>query len=320
MKIEWSISQFQNSLRMRILCTYMYISPNVFRKCKRIILDFRRSNPNDMDELKTQLNILDNGYAVDLSKVSNSLLQGTLSVIFSILELPATNRGYFWNEEDNEGKRVFDLLGDCFEDDISELERSLKGDVVGPSSDLKGKDTNEIDLDLDDEDEDEEDGNGNGNGNDLDEQYRDVSNNDQDDDEEEVYIGPTRPPPPVFVTSTDNTSNVIGNSDKSDKSSNFESSIGPVIPKEILEMINQGIPVQMEEENGVHYYTTNPDGRRKEEDEEDNEDNLIGPSLPGRETRIPTEDAYAQIDRLAEEEKNKTNPKRVCALEIRIPY
>ena len=272
-----------------------------------------------MDELKTQLNILDNGYAIDLSKVTNSLLQGTLSVLFSMLELPVTNRGYFWSEEDNDGKRVFDLLGDCFEDDITELESSLKGDVSkdhaiccdsnSNSKDKdKDKDMNEIDLDCDDDEEEE----GNRDLNDMQEQHKRMSTDGRD--EEEVCIGPARPPPPVFVTSTDKTSNATGNSGSS------ANSVGPMIPKEILEMINQGIPVQMEEESDDHNNTANPDGREQEVDREESEDNVIGPSLPGRETRIPTEDAYAQIDRLAEEEKNKTNPKRVCALEIRIPY
>ena len=284
---------------------YFFISCEWFRQCKRIILDFRKSSPNDLDELKTQLNILDHGYAVDLSKVTNSLLQGTLSVLFSLLELPATNRGYFWNEEDNEGKSVFDLLGDCFDDDITQLECSLKGDqskeqAIDGYSDPKDKDMNEIDLDLDAEEEDNEETV-------SEKQSMKVSNSDQD--EESAYIGPARPPPPVFVTSIDNASSVTSNSGNT---------IGPVMPKEILEMINQGIPVQVEEESDF-YNTATPTGRKTENDG-DEDDNLIGPSLPGKETRIPTEDAYAQIDRLREEEKNKTNPKRVCIFDFTILF
>ena len=72
----------------------------LFSRVQHIILDFRRENEDSLDDLKTQFNLLDNGYSVDLGKISNSLLQGTLSVIFSLLNLPSTNRGYFWNEED----------------------------------------------------------------------------------------------------------------------------------------------------------------------------------------------------------------------------
>ena len=126
----------------------------LYRKAKRLILDFRLSNSStDFDDLKTHFNMLANGYCVDLKKVSNSLLQGTLQVIFELLQLPLTNRGYVWNEEEVGGRSIFDLFDDCFVADIDSLRASLLEVPANPSS--AKMDENEIDLDdLDGEDED----------------------------------------------------------------------------------------------------------------------------------------------------------------------
>lgn len=125
----------------------------LFRKVKRIILDFRLNNSTDFDDLKTHFSMLENGYCVDLKKVTNSLLQGTLQVIFELLELSLTNRGYVWNEEEVGGRSIFDIFGDCFAADIDSLRASML-DVPANSSSTK-MDENEIDLDdLDVEDED----------------------------------------------------------------------------------------------------------------------------------------------------------------------
>ena len=124
----------------------------IYRKAKRLILDFRLSNSStDFDDLKTHFNMLANGYCVDLKKVSNSLLQGTLQVIFELLQLPLTNRGYVWNEEEVGGRSIFDLFGDCFVADVDSLRASLLDVPANPSS--TKMDENEIDLDdLDEED------------------------------------------------------------------------------------------------------------------------------------------------------------------------
>lgn len=123
----------------------------LYRKAKRLILDFRLSNSStDFDDLKTHFNMLANGYCVDLKKVSNSLLQGTLQVIFELLQLPLTNRGYVWNEEEVGGRSIFDLFGDCFVADIDSLRASLLDVPANPFS--TKMDENEIDLDDLDED------------------------------------------------------------------------------------------------------------------------------------------------------------------------
>ena len=124
------------------------------RKAKRLILDFRLNNSStDLDDLKTHFNILANGYCVNLKKVTNSLLQGTLQVIFELLQLPLTNRGYVWSEEDVGGRSIFDLFGDCFDADIDSLRASILDVPSNPAS--TKMDENEIDLDdLDEEDED----------------------------------------------------------------------------------------------------------------------------------------------------------------------
>lgn len=126
----------------------------LYRKAKRLILDFRLSNSStDVDDLKTHFNMLANGYCVDLKKVSNSFLQGTLQVIFELLQLPLTNRGYVWNEEEVGGRSIFDLFDDCFVADIDSLRASLLEVPANPSS--AKMDENEIDLDdLDGEDGD----------------------------------------------------------------------------------------------------------------------------------------------------------------------
>lgn len=125
----------------------------IFRKVKRIILDLRKQDDTALDELKTQFNLLDNGYSVDLNKIGNSLLQGTLSVIFDILKLPCTNRGFFWNEDDFNGCRISDLLDDSLSLDIATLEDSLK---QNDQIQHKENDSNEIDLDALDEEESED--------------------------------------------------------------------------------------------------------------------------------------------------------------------
>ena len=126
----------------------------LYRKAKRLVIDFRLSNSStDFDDLKTHFSMLANGYCVDLKKVSNSLLQGTLQVIFELLQLPLTNRGYVWNEEEVGDRSIFDLFGDCFVADIDSLRASLLEVPANPSS--TKMDENEIDLDdLDGEDGD----------------------------------------------------------------------------------------------------------------------------------------------------------------------
>ena len=127
----------------------------ICRRVQHIILDFRKENEGSLEDLKTQFNLLDNGYSVDLGKVSNSLLQGTLSVIFSILNLPSTNRGYFWNEEDFNGSGISDIFSSCLNLDVQEVEQMLNQSF---STNIIKNDANEIDLDdLDDLDEEEED-------------------------------------------------------------------------------------------------------------------------------------------------------------------
>ena len=117
----------------------------LYRKAKRLILDFRLSNSStDFDDLKTHFSMLANGYCVDLKKVSNSLLQGTLQVIFELLQLPLTNRGYVWNEEEVGGRSIFDLFDDCFVADIDSLRASLLEVPANPSS--AKMDENEIDF------------------------------------------------------------------------------------------------------------------------------------------------------------------------------
>ena len=71
------------------------------------------------------MNLLQNGYSVDLRKVTDSLLQGTLQVIFDVLQLPLTNHGYFWSEEDF--GQPFDIFHDCFSNDLSKS-ASVQGD------------------------------------------------------------------------------------------------------------------------------------------------------------------------------------------------
>lgn len=225
---------------------YRKFIPFTCRKCKRILLDFKRSNPNDYADLKTQLDILNHGYAVDLSRVSNSLLQGTLQVVFDLLVIPETNRGYFWDEESYGGKRVFDLLGDCFAEDTSQLEQALIQSTGSPSGEAAVADENALDID------------------------------DEDDDDDSVPIGPALPPAPVLTTETTNPV------------------VGPVLPKEIQEMIRQGIPVQIDEDD----------------------DASIGPALPGQEERKPTEDAFLQVAELKEREAEEAKPKRLVAVRL----
>ena len=132
-------------------------------KVKRILLDYRRNYPDGFRELKTQLDLLDNGYGVELSKIPNSLLQGTLQVCFNLLELPETPRGYFWNEEDYNDCGVFDVLGDCFAENVEEVEASLRPPLKAVA------DENALDLE------------------------------EVEEEEEDVAMGPERPPPPVMV-------------------------------------------------------------------------------------------------------------------------
>ena len=138
------------------------------------------------------------------------MIQGTLRIVFDLLALPQTNRGYFWDEEAFDGKRIYDLFYDCLTD---ALPPTAQSQVDG--------DSNAIDL--------------------------------EDEEEDEVQMGPARPPAPVLLTTKD------------------DPLIGPSIPKEILEMMQHDIPVQIEE---------------------DGED--IGPALPGQEERKPTEQAFLQ--------------------------
>ena len=137
-------------------------------KVKRILLDYRKQYSDDFEDLKTQLNLLDNGYGVDLSKISNSLLQGTLQVCFSLMDLPQTNRGYFWDENEYNNCGVFEVLGDCFEENVDGLEAALHPEKT------EVKDENALDLDELEEEEEEEVPMG--------------------------PIGPERPPPPVMET------------------------------------------------------------------------------------------------------------------------
>ena len=112
------------------------------RKAKRVILDFRKNNATELDDMKTQFNILADGYCVNLSKVTNSLVQGTLHVVFDLLRLPQTNRGYFWDGEEFGNEPILSLFNDCFSLDIESLEASLAEPQLETS-----KDANEIDLD-----------------------------------------------------------------------------------------------------------------------------------------------------------------------------
>ncbi|KNB42954.1 hypothetical protein JH06_3225 [Blastocystis sp. subtype 4] len=138
------------------------------------------------------------------------MIQGTLRIIFDLLALPQTNRGYFWDEEAFDGKRICDLFYDCLTDSMPPIEQfQVDGDL------------NAIDL--------------------------------EDEEEDEVQMGPVRPPAPVLLSTKD------------------ELLIGPSIPKEILEMMQHDIPVQIEE---------------------DGED--VGPALPGQEERKPTEQPFLQ--------------------------
>lgn len=120
-------------------------SPLLSRKAKRIILDFRLNNSTEFEELKTHFDMLASGYCVDLKKVTNSLLQGTLQVIFDLLQLPLTNRGYVWDEEEVGGRSIMDLFGDCFAADIDSLRASILNVPQNPSP--TKMDENEIDLD-----------------------------------------------------------------------------------------------------------------------------------------------------------------------------
>ena len=259
------------------------------RRCKQIILDFRKTNPNDVDELKTQLNILDNNYAVDVSKVPNALLQGTLSVIFSLLDVPQTNRGYFWSAEDNDDKGIMDLLGDCFDGEVEEVQARLNGSGSGTCKQegYNGRDDNEIDLD--------------DNAIDLEEE----------EEEENLSFGPSLPPPPVFETTSSST--------PMKNEMNGNPSVGPMIPKEILEMMEKGIPVQIEEfgkpgQDQDKPLNSHNHTRGGKDDDNDDDDDVIGPSLPGQERRIPTDDAYHQIDRVEEERRQKDQPKRLVSV------
>ncbi|KAK8832066.1 hypothetical protein WA577_005162 [Blastocystis sp. JDR] len=194
-------------------------------KVKRILLDYRRNYPDDFRELKTQLDLLDNGYGVELSKIPNSLLQGTLQVCFNLLELPETPRGYFWNEEDYNDCGVFDVLGDCFAENVEEVEASLRPPPKAVA------DENALDLE------------------------------EVEEEEEDVAMGPERPPPPVMV--------------------------GPSIPDAIKELMDQGIPVQIEEED----------------------DDEVGPALPQQEQRKPTAEALEQVSQLSAAMKGDAAPK-----------
>lgn len=152
------------------------------------------------------------------------MIQGTLRIIFDLLALPQTNRGYFWDEEAFDGKRICDLFYDCLTDSMPPIEQfQVDGDL------------NAIDL--------------------------------EDEEEDEVQMGPVRPPAPVLLSTKD------------------ELLIGPSIPKEILEMMQHDIPVQIEE---------------------DGED--VGPALPGQEERKPTEQPFLQS------QPEQPTPKRLVDL------
>lgn len=166
-------------------------------------------------------------------------------MVFDLLVIPETNRGYFWDEESYGGKRVFDLLGDCFAEDTSQLEESIaraNGAAVEPAI----VDENALDIDDDEEEEDS------------------------------APIGPALPPAPVLSTEPANPV------------------VGPVLPKEIQEMIRQGIPVQID----------------------DDDDAPIGPALPGQEERKPTEDAFLKLAELKEREAEDAKPKRLVAISL----
>lgn len=167
-------------------------------------------------------------------------------MVFDLLAIPETNRGYFWDEESYGGKRVFDLLGDCFAEDTSQLEQTIAQASGSAASEPAVIDENALDIDDDDEEE-----------------------------EDSVLIGPALPPTPVLST------------EKADPV------VGPVLPKEIQEMIRQGIPVQIDEED---------------------DDTTIGPALPGQEERKPTEDAFLKLEELKEREAENAKPKRQVAM------
>ena len=163
---------------------FLFIQLVICRKAKRVVIDFLKENENLLDELKIQFNILDNGYAVDLSKVTNSLLQGTLYVIFTILKVPLTNSGYFWNEEDYCGSGISAL----FEDELNLDFRALEEMDVSNQLNTNG-DANAIDLD------------------DLD----DVDNQvDQVDREEEVTYGPALPTVQFITPARENGKPLVG--------------------------------------------------------------------------------------------------------------
>ena len=70
------------------------------------------------------------------------MIQGTLRIIFDLLALPQTNRGYFWDEEAFDGKRICDLFYDCLTDSMPPIEQfQVDGDLNA--------------IDLEDEEEDE---------------------------------------------------------------------------------------------------------------------------------------------------------------------
>lgn len=144
---------YKLKIQMKFSCNITN-SVLLYRKVKRILLDFRKQDENALDDLKTQFNLLDNGYSVDLNKISNSLLQGTLHVVFSLLHLPETNHGYFWNEEDYNGMTISSLFDDCLTNDIQTLEQLLNTSEQQNKRD--NNDNNEIDLDdLESESEEE---------------------------------------------------------------------------------------------------------------------------------------------------------------------
>lgn len=222
----------------------------IIRKVKSIILDLRKQDDNAQDELKTQFNLLDNGYSVDLNKIGNSLLQGTLSVIFDILKLPCTNRGFFWNEDDFNGCRISDLFDDSLSLDIATLETSLK---QNDKLEHKENDSNEIDLD------------------DL-----------EEDESEDMNFGPALPETVFTKQAVENGVQMVG----------------PMIPDgslnvvllriEIAHMLADGIPVQIENEEEV------------------------GPSLPGEELRKPTAETIQKMEELLINKENEDKkPKKL---------
>ncbi|KAK8803350.1 hypothetical protein WA158_001044 [Blastocystis sp. Blastoise] len=243
----------------------------------KLIVDMRKDDQNNADELESYINVLNIGIGVDLRKIFNGVVLGALSIMFNMLSIQEQNGTYKYDPSRYNNESISDKLDKYFEEDVESLEKEINSQLsqCSASSVTRSSQSESVSESV------------SGSTNHRHHRHHSTSNQN------------------TINNSTSRSSSVH----KEMKKEEEEEEVKPVVIDDMytLKLVNQmengSIETSQKETENQIVLNNNPISNTANHIDSD-EDDEDGPQLPGLNTRLPTQEAIQQVmDKLEEEKK-----------------